>query len=264
MPSLLEIIQILCFSNIVLSMTTIFLAGAFTIITHNSGSTNLPSDLYATFVSSSLSLLVTIILSIPSVTRRFGYTFHFLITKLILSILWFIIAIIIIVKANSGSILDPNFVVDIRLGCAIGVFIWINFVSWSVSTILHIRIRDNRGLKKNIDKRIIIESINYSRNSFCYDQDAKVLTTPKIIKEIDDLIKNPETTQNSNQNDQVFISDVDDLEKHPIAELDYSLSNTNTTTYTLVNTSNTERSFVPAQQISVKNDYFSTPANGSD
>ncbi|CAG8445873.1 3668_t:CDS:1 [Dentiscutata heterogama] len=264
MPSLLETIQILCFFNIILSITTIFLVSAFTILTHNSGSTNLPSDLYVTFVSSSLSLLVTIVLSIPSVTRKFGYTFYFLITKLILSILWFIIAILIIVRANNGSILDPNFVVDIGFGCAIGVFIWINFVSWSISTILHIRIRDNRGLRKNIDKRIIIQSTNYSRNSFCYDQDAKVLTTPKIIKEIDDLIKNPETIQNSNRNDQTSISDVDNIEKQPIAELDYSHSNTNTTTYTLVNTSNTERSFVPAPQIAVKNDYFSTPANGSD
>ncbi|KAF0408018.1 hypothetical protein F8M41_008658 [Gigaspora margarita] len=255
MPSLLETIQILCYFNIVLSITTIFLISSFTILTYNSGSTNLPFDVYVTFVSSPLSLLVAIIFSIPSVARKFGYTFCVLITKLILAILWFTISVIIIVKANSESILDSNFVFDIRLGCTIGVFIWINFVSWTVSTILHFKIQCNSGLKKKVDKRIIIQS-NYSRNSFCYDQDAKVLTTPKIIKEIDDLIKNPET-KNLNRNSLKS-------EKKPIAELDNSLSNTNTTTYTLVNTSNNERSFVPAQQVAVTNDYFSTPANGSD
>ncbi|CAG8741632.1 hypothetical protein C2G38_2054561 [Gigaspora rosea] len=256
MPSLLEKIQILCYFNIVLSITTIFLISSFTILTYNSGSTNLPSDVYVTFVSSPLSLLVAIILSIPSVARKFGYTFYVLIINLILAILWFTISVIIIVKANSKSILDANFVFDIRLGCTIGVFIWINFVFWTVSTILHFKVQCNSSLKKKVDKRIIIQSTNYSRNSFCYDQDAKVLTTPKIIKEIDDLIKNPET-KNLNRNSLKS-------EKKTITELDNSLSNTNTTTYTLVNTSNNERSFVPAQQVAVTNDYFSTPANGSD
>ncbi|CAG8832179.1 15192_t:CDS:1, partial [Racocetra persica] len=220
-------------------------------------SNNLPSDVYATFVFSTLSLLASIILSIPSIVRKFNYTFHVLISKIILTILWFIIAIIIIAKANNESIIDVNFVKDINLGRAIGVFIWINFVTWSISTILHLKMRSRENLtkKRDISKKIIIQSTNYSRNSFYYDQDAKVLTTPKIIKEIDDMIKNPEMIlQQSNQNS----------EKQPIAELDYSISNTNTTTYTLVNTSNTERSFVLAPQVAVTNDYYSTSANEFD
>ncbi|CAG8613571.1 23643_t:CDS:1 [Cetraspora pellucida] len=258
MPSLFEIIQFLYIFQILLSVITISLNSALTIITSNSGSTNLSSDVYATFVFSSISLLVAITLSIPSIVRKFNYTFYVLIIKIILTILWFIISIIIIAKSNNESVLDPNFVQDINLGCAIGVFIWINFVTWSISTILHFKIRSRECYnKRDINKKIIIHSTNYSRNSFYYDQDAKVLTTPKIIKEIDEMIKNPETIQQSNQNSITS-------EKQPIVEWDYSLSNTNTTTYTLVNTSSTERSFVPAPQVALTNDYYSSSANESD
>ncbi|EXX54803.1 hypothetical protein RirG_231240 [Rhizophagus irregularis DAOM 197198w] len=157
--------------------------------------------------------------------------------NVILSIFWFVLSILIVARINNGSIIDPNNITiqlnekinelqikegipdtnkSLLLGKAITILSWIQFLTWTFTTIILAHIRSRKWTKKDRNKRINIVSGSY-------DQDAKMLTTPSIIKEIDELVKNPPNAQTTIE---------ETSSKTPVLELNLSLT-TNTTLYLL-------------------------------
>ncbi|GBB87444.1 hypothetical protein RclHR1_13900007 [Rhizophagus clarus] len=195
-----------------------------------------PAEIYLGFIISIITFLFTAILCFPSISHRFGYKIYVYITDVILSLFWFVLSILIVARVNNGSIIDTNNINDqlyekinelptkegipstdklLSLGKAITVLSWIQFIFWTFTTIILAHVRSRKWTKKDRNKRINIVSGSY-------DQDAKMLNTPAIIKEIDDLVKNPQTVQTTKETSS----------KTPVLELNLSLT-TSTTLYSL-------------------------------
>lgn len=184
-----------------------------------------PVEIYLGFIISIITFLFTIFLCFPTISRKFGYKIYVYITDVILSLLWFILSILIVTRINNGSIIDSNNITDqlqsipntdkSSLGKAITVLSWIQFIFWTFTTIILAYVRSRKWTKKDRNKRINIVSGSY-------DQDAKMLNTPAIIKEIDELVKNPQNAQTTKETSS----------KTPVLELNLSLT-TSTTLYSL-------------------------------
>ncbi|CAB4397860.1 hypothetical protein RhiirA1_407729 [Rhizophagus irregularis] len=196
-----------------------------------------PAEIYLGFIFSIISFLFTAILCFPTISRKFGYKIFIYLIDVILSIFWFVLSILIVARINNGSIIDPNNITiqlnekinelqikegipdtnkSLLLGKAITILSWIQFLTWTFTTIILAHIRSRKWTKKDRNKRINIVSGSY-------DQDAKMLTTPSIIKEIDELVKNPPNAQTTIE---------ETSSKTPVLELNLSLT-TNTTLYLL-------------------------------
>jgi hypothetical protein len=235
-----------------LSLTTIFLLSAWVSSTNSfstlidsqynkinnkqeSSTIKFPVEIYLGFIFSIISFLFTVILCFPTISRKFGYKIIIYILDVILSIFWFVLSIIIVARINNGSIIDSNNITgqlnekiselqtkegipdtnkSLSLGKAITVLSWIQFIIWTFTTIILAHIRSRKWTKKDRNKRINIVSGSY-------DQDAKMLNTPAIIKEIEnELVKNPQNAQITKETSS----------KTPVLELNLSLT-TNTTLY---------------------------------
>lgn len=196
-----------------------------------------PAEIYLGFIFSIISFLFTAILCFPTISSKFGYKIFIYLIDVILSIFWFVLSILIVARINNGSIIDPNNITDqlyekinefqteegipdtnksLTLGKAITILSWIQFLTWTFTTVILARIRSRKWTKKDRNKRINIVSGSY-------DQDAKMLTTPSIIKEIDELVKNPPNAQTTKE---------ETSSKTPVLELNLSLT-TSTTLYLL-------------------------------
>ncbi|RIA90327.1 hypothetical protein C1645_823550 [Glomus cerebriforme] len=157
-------------------------------------------------------------------SHKFGYKNFVYFTDVILSIFWFVLSIIIVARVNNGSIIDsdninhgvPDADRSLSLGKAITILSWFQFIIWTFTTVLLAHIRSRKWTKKDRNKRITIVSGHY-------DQDAKMLNTPAIIKEIDELVRNPQTVQTTKETSS----------KIPVLELNLSLTENTTTLYSL-------------------------------
>ncbi|CAG8468337.1 4343_t:CDS:2 [Acaulospora morrowiae] len=190
-------------------------------------SLGLPGDAYTSFVLAFISFIIAGVLCIPNVMRKFGYTLYIFFADLLLASLWLSNAIYISVKANSGSIIDSVNVITANVGSSVNSFSldqqqqemasnlgrailsfeWINFVLWSATTIILYHVRSRRWLNRNDDNRRITICSSYHVDLNSDDQDAKMLTTPKIIKKIDDMLKNPQSVKQSKRSvgsDRIF------------------------------------------------------------
>lgn len=258
-------LKILYILQVIFSLTIIALLISWIVITKSyiysyenyfstSNAIRLPGDFYVTFVLGSISFIVAAALSIPNVTRKLGYTFFTLFADVLLAISWLVIAIYTASKATNGSFIDSKYVMTeniahslhelpekdewisksmaaAELGCAILAFEWTCFFTWTMISILLFHVRSRRWInrKSEQNKRITICS-SYGMES-SDEQDAKMLTTPKIIQKIDDLLKSPQLTKQSKR----ISSIVKISNKPPVLELNPSINNSTTKTYSLTN-----------------------------
>jgi len=219
-----------------------------------------PTEIYFGFVFSMISFSLSAVLCFPTVSRRFGYTIVVYLADVFLSIFWFLLSIVIVARVNGGSVIDSKGISDqlsqeiidlqtnytseetipdddksLSLGKAITALSWIQFITWTFTTIILAHIRSRKWSKKDQNKRITILS-----NS--YDKDAKMLNTPVIMKEIDELVRNPQTAQPTKETSS----------KSPVLELDFQLSKNTTTTYSL-----DPASFTSNKQQGPEDDFYS-------
>ncbi|CAI2164936.1 20423_t:CDS:1 [Funneliformis geosporum] len=220
-------------------------------------SPNFPIEIYLGFIFSIISLIFSAVLSFPRISRKFGYKVFVYLTNTFLSIVWFLLSILIITRVNNGSIIDSKNITDqlqkeinelhteyaseeaipdtdnlLSFGKAITAFGWIQFLGWTLITIILAHIRSRKWTKKDRNKKITIVSQ--------YDKDAQLLNTPAILKEIDELVRNP----------QIAHTTKDPSSKTPVMELNLQLTKNTTTTYSL-----DPASFTPTQSPEV--DFYS-------
>ncbi|CAG8435779.1 13036_t:CDS:1 [Funneliformis mosseae] len=221
-------------------------------------SPNFPMEIYFGFIFSIISLIFSTVLSFPKISRKFGYKVFVYLTVTFLSIVWFIISIVILVRVNNGSIIDSKNMTDqlqeevhelqtdysseeaipdtdnlLSFGKAITALGWVQFLCWTFVKVILAHIRSRKWTKKDRNKKITIIS-QYDQ----YDKDAKMLNTPAILKEIDELVRNP----------QIAHTTKDPSSKSPVVELNLQLTKNTTTTYSL-----DPASFTPTQS---PDDYF--------
>ncbi|CAG8432759.1 492_t:CDS:1 [Diversispora eburnea] len=249
--------------QVIISLAIIILLSAWVTTTESyvhdydgkSNPIHLPGDLYTNFVLGSISIITAISLTIPNITRRFGYSIFALSMDIMLALSWLIVAIYTTARATNGSFIDSNVIMKInfgsnfegkggewinkravatKLGCSILALEWITFITWTILSIILFRVRSRRWANKNSEqnKRITICS---SYNDSFDEDDAKMLTTPKIKQKIDDLLKNPESTKQSNRVSTIMNSN--NSEKKPIVEMNSNINSSTTKTYSLTNSS---------------------------
>ncbi|RHZ49982.1 hypothetical protein Glove_508g35 [Diversispora epigaea] len=267
--------------QIIISLTIIILLSAWVVTTEsyihiydgNSNKIHLPEDLYMNFVLGSISIIAATALTIPNITRRFGYSIFILFMDIVLTLSWLTIAIYTTAKATNGSFIDSNHIMKInissnfqekggewvtkravasKLGYSILALEWITFTTWTILSIILFHVRSRRWINKKSEqnKRITICS---SYNDPLDEDDAKMLTTPKIKQKIDDLLKNPETTKQSNRISTIVKSN--NSNKKPIVEMNSNINSSTTKTYSLTNSS----TFSPAENVT--RDYYTIALN---
>ncbi|CAG8501326.1 5732_t:CDS:2 [Acaulospora colombiana] len=98
----------------------------------------------------------------------------------------------------------------------------------------------------NDENRRITICSSYHNDLNNFEQDAKMLTTPKIVKKIDDMLRNPQLVKQSKRSSV-------GSDARPITELDSPNIKITTTTYTLTNVPSD--ALAPAPQVNVTHDY---------